>query len=420
MSSNFSLSGERSQEAWIPASMALFLQSVDSGVKVTDFSRHAHRQIQYNLKILDRYLLTALSVATAMGVALLSLVLVLGNVFKEMLDLLINHNVPLETVLSFVAFVLPFSMTFTIPWGFLTAVLLVFGRLSADNEIIALRANGVSFSRIIAPVIGVALLLVGVCLWINTDVAPRAQYAMLTSLFRIATSNPTAMFQADEVVDQFPDRRIYVGARDGDLLKNLIVFEIDERGMPSKVVFAKTGSLTSDNQNNRLLLKVQDAHFEERDDRQPDNVDLIRQGITMREGVFPMSLQKLFDQKKRGKPLSSHTLKELFDELAKPDCPRRLAFEVEVSKRFSLSLAALSFALIAVPLGITAHRKETSVGFALSLIIAFSYFFFILIAEAVSKNPGSLPHSMPILLIWLPNVFFTGLGIWLFTRLTRR
>ena len=368
------------------------------------------------LKILDRYLLAALGVTTAMGVALLSLVLVLGNVFKEMLDLLINHNVPLETVLSFVAFVLPFSMTFTIPWGFLTAVLLVFGRLSADNEIIALRSNGVSFTRIFYPVLAVALLLVGLCLWINTEVAPRAQYAMLTSLFRIATSNPTAMFQADEVVDQFPDRRIYVGARDGDVMKNLIVFEIDEKGIPSKVVFAKTGTLSSDMQNNRLLLKVQDAHFEQRDHRQPDNVDMIRQGITMREGVFPMSLQKLFDQKKRDKPLSSHTLQELFAELAKPDCPRRLAFQVEISKRFSLSLAALSFALIAVPLGITAHRKETSVGFALSLVIAFGYFFFIIVADTFRNNP----NAYPVVLIWLPNLLFTALGVWLFSRLTRR
>ncbi len=368
------------------------------------------------LKILDRYLLTALSVATLMGVALLSLVLVLGNVFKEMLDLLINHNVPLETVLSFIAFVLPFSMTFTIPWGFLTAVLLVFGRLSADNEIIALRSNGVSFTRVFYPVLGIALFLVGVCFWINTEVAPKAQYAMLTSLYRIATSNPTAMFQADEVVDQFPDRRIYVGSREGDLMKNLIVFEIDEKGIPSKVVFAKTGTLTSDMQHNRLLLKVQDAHFEQRDHRQPDQVDMIRQGITMREGVFPMSLQKLFDQKKREKPLSSHTLQELFVELAKPDCPRRLAFQVEISKRFSLSLAALSFALIAVPLGITAHRKETSVGFALSLVIAFGYFFFIIVADTFRNNA----NAFPVILIWLPNLFFTGLGIWLFSRLARR
>lgn len=372
--------------------------------------------IHQPLKILDRYLLTALGVATLMGVALLSLVLVLGNVFKEMLDLLINHNVPLETVFAFIAFVLPFSMTFTIPWGFLTAVLLVFGRLSADNEIIALRANGVSFSRIFLPVLGTSLLLVAVCLWINNDVAPRAQYSMLTALFRIATSNPASMFQADEVVDQFPDRCIYVGEREGDLMKNLIVFEIDDRAVPTKVVFAKTGTLTADNEHARLLLRVQDAHFEQRDERQPDNADLIRQGITMREGVFPMSLQKLLDRKKRSKPLSSHTMKELLAELAMPDCPRRLAYRVEVSKRFSMSLAALSFALIAVPLGITAHRKETSVGFALSIAIAFGYFFFIILAETFRDNP----NACPVLLIWLPNILFTGLGLWLFSRLARR
>jgi lipopolysaccharide export system permease protein len=368
------------------------------------------------LKILDRYILTALCVATAMGVVLLSLVLVMGNVFKEMLDLLINHNVPLQTVLAFIAFVLPFSMTFTIPWGFLTAVLLVFGRLSADNEIIALRSNGVSFTRIFIPVISIALLLVGVCLWINTDVAPRAQYSMLNSLFQIATSNPTSMFQADEVVDQFPDRRIYVGARDGDQMKNLIVFEINGTGVPSKVVYAKTGTLTSDMERSRLLLRVEDAHFEERDNLHPDNVDMIRQGITMREGVFPMSLQRLFDEKKREKPLSAHTLKELFEQLAKPDNPHRLAYQVEISKRFSLSLAALSFALIAVPLGITAHRKETSVGFALSLVIAFGYFFFIIVADTFRNNA----HAYPVVLIWLPNIFFTALGLWLFSRLARR
>lgn len=368
------------------------------------------------LKLLDRYLLTALGVATIMGVALLSLVLVLGNVFKEMLDLLINHNVPIETVLTFVAFVLPFSMTFTIPWGFLTAVLLVFGRLSADNEIIALRANGVSFSRIFLPVLCLALVLSGICLWINTEVAPRAQYRMVNSLFHIATSTPTSMFQRDEVVDKFPDYRIYVGDRDGDLMKNLVLFQIDAKGIPSEVVFAKNGTLVPDRENNRLLLKVGAATLEQRDRLEPENVALIRQGITMDSGTFPMSLEKLIASKKRDKPLSSHTLEELYAQLSQKECPRRLEYQVEVSKRFSLSLAALSFALIAVPLGVTAHRKETSVGFALSLVIAFGYFFFIIIADTFRGNA----HAMPLLLIWLPNLVFTLLGLALFRRLARR
>jgi lipopolysaccharide export system permease protein len=368
------------------------------------------------LKIIDRYLLGALGVATLLGVALLSIVLVLGNVFKEMLDLLINHNVPLETVFAFVAFVLPFSMTFTIPWGFLTAVLLVFGRLSADNEVIALRANGVSFTRIFLPVLAFSALMAGICFWINVEAAPRAQWSMLNSLFRIATHDPSSMFQPDEIVDQFPDRRVYVGGRDGEQLRNLVVFEIDERGIPGKVVYAKTGSITTDEVNQRLLLRVKDARFEQRDQLQPDNVDLIQQGISMEEGVFPMSLKKLIETKKRNKPLTSHTLSELFAEIAKPDCPRRLAYEVEVSKRFSLSLAAIAFALIAVPLGITAHRKETSVGFAFSLVIAFGYFFFIIIADTFRENP----RALPVLLIWLPNILFLGLGTWLFARLARR
>ena len=113
--------------------------------------------------------------AGALGVALLSVVLVLGNVFKRLLDLLVNHEVPLEYIVKFVVYILPFSMIYTIPWGFLTAVLLVFGRLSAENELIALRSNGVSMARAAAPVFLLALVCCAVCLWINVDLAPRAQ-----------------------------------------------------------------------------------------------------------------------------------------------------------------------------------------------------------------------------------------------------
>ena len=366
------------------------------------------------VKILDRYLLTALAIATVMGVSLLSLVLVLGNVFKQLLDLLINHDVPLETVFAFIAFVLPFSMTFTIPWGFLTALLLVFGRLSADNELLAMRSMGISFTRICLPVLASAVFLAGICLWINLEVAPRAEQAMMESLYKIATSNPTSFFQADEVSDNFPDRRVYVGSREGGVLKNLLVFEL-EGGHLSKVVFAKEGQLTIDKEHSSLLLKLQDAHFEERDSQDPDNFAKIRQGIVMKSGTFPMSLKKLFEEKTRWRHLNSYHLMELLAEIGKNNSSH-LQLQVELNKRFSISLATIAFALIAIPLGITAHRKETSVGFALSLAIAFGYFFFIIIADTFRSNP----NAHPIVLIWLPNIIFTTLGIFLFRRLVRR
>jgi lipopolysaccharide export system permease protein len=366
------------------------------------------------LKILDRYLLLAIGIATAFGVSLLSLVLVLGNIFKELLDLLINHNVSLSVVFAFIAFVLPFSMTFTIPWGFLTALLLVFGRLSADNELIAMRAVGISFMRICTPVFWSALFLALLSLFINLEVAPRAEQGLMEHLYKIATSNPLSFFQSDEVTDQFPDRRVYVGEREGEVLKNLLVFELDG-GHLSKVVFAKEGRLTVDKENERLLLKLQDAHFEERDPTSPNDFSKIHQGIAMKSGVFPMSLKRLFQEKMRGRHLNSYHFTELLAEIKK-GTPMRLQLLVELNKRFSIAFAAIAFALIAVPLGITAHRKETSIGFALSIAIAFGYFFFIIIADTFRSNP----NAHPILLIWLPNILFTALGIFLLRRLTRK
>src|SRR5581483_8437343 len=151
------------------------------------------------MKLIDRYVGKEILLTATFAIAVLSLVLVLGNVFKQLLDLLVNHDVPLEYILAFIGYILPFSLTFTIPGGFLTAVLLVFGKMSAENELIALRANGISVPRVCLAVFALALVSCGICLWINVDVAPRAQEQMKSALFHIATSNPIAMFGSDQI-----------------------------------------------------------------------------------------------------------------------------------------------------------------------------------------------------------------------------
>lgn len=369
------------------------------------------------MKILDRYVGKSTLTTSIFGVVVLSLVLVLGNLFKEILDLLINHDVPMKYVLLFMFYVLPFSFTFTIPWGFLTALLLIFGRMSADNELIALKANGVSIPRVCVTVFVLAVILSGVCLWINTSVAPWAEQQMGRMIFQIATSNPMSMFSADEVVDQFPDRRVYIGGKDGEKLKNIIVFELDERSNLTQVVHAHEGRLTPDPENQRLLLRLFDARFEQRDEEDPRDVRKIRPGIVMKEGVFPISLQALYEENAVNKRLSAYTLSELREEYENaPTDVRKLEVKVELNKRFSASMACIAFALIAVPLGITAHRKETSIGFALSLVIAFTYFFFIILADTFRDKAA----AMPVLLIWVPNILFIALGSVLFWRLSRR
>src|SRR6202011_1762332 len=109
------------------------------------------------MKLIDRVISRELLVNLLFAIVVLSLVLVIGNIFRKLLPLLVNHDLPVEYLIGFVAYVLPFSLIFTIPWGLLTATLLVFGRLSADNELIALRSNGVSIARICHPLVVIAL-----------------------------------------------------------------------------------------------------------------------------------------------------------------------------------------------------------------------------------------------------------------------
>ena len=376
------------------------------------------------MKLIDRYVGWQLFVTSALAVTVLSVVLVLGNVFKQLLELLVKNDTPLELVLSFLAYILPFSLAFTIPWGFLTAVLLVFGKLSAENELIAFRANGVSVPRICLPVLGLALACVGICFWINIDVAPKAQAKMKEALYNIVTSNPMAMFGSDKIISDFPGNKIYVERNEGAELFNLLVYKLNDDNEATQVIFAHRGLLETNREKKELLLHIFDARYEERDSEDVENLLKIRQGITMQETTLPISIEALHS--KRGKGIGSMTAGELLERLnaeerqahmtGKERAAEVSAAKTEMSKRFSFSLASFAFALIGVPLAITAHRKETSVGFLLSLMVAVTYFFFIIIANGVREKPDWHPH----LLMWVPNVLCLALGGWLFIRMSRR
>ena len=171
---------------------------------------------------------------------------------------------------------------------------------------------------------------------------------MTRAVVDIATSNPASLFRADEVVDKFPDRRVYVGKKEGNKLLNIIVFELDDEFVPKQMIYAKEGVLSTDPDNgSRLLLRLFNARFEQRDEKEPRNVSKIQQGIVMKEGVFPISLEKFFDEFQGSRRMSSYTLPELVDLLAKGAGDRQTEAVVEFNKRFSASLACAAFVLIA-------------------------------------------------------------------------
>ena len=372
------------------------------------------------VRLLDRYIGRQLLVSATFAVTVLSVVLVLGNIFKKLLDLLINQDAPPSLILTFIAYVLPFSLTFTIPWGFQTAVLLVFGRLSAENELTAMKATGVSIWRLCIPVWALAALLSGVCLWINLEVAPRAQQRMKDALFQIATDNPLAMFGSDKVIDEFPGRKIYVEKSEGKKLTNLFIYQLDEYHRVKNVTYAREGTIGMEavpitatdgsvSDERQIILKLHHTFYEQRDEAHPYDISRIRPGITMEEGSVAISLKELYEKQRKTKGVGALPIGELLSS-AKPEK------RVELSKRLGNALATIALALLAVPLAVTAQRKETSVGFAISLALGLVYYLLIFVADLARNRPELHPE----LLVWMPNLLFFLIGAYRFAKLARR
>src|SRR5205085_1740006 len=107
--------------------------------------------------------------------------------------------------------------------------------------------------------------------------------------------------------------------------------------------------------NERIILHLSDARYEQHDN--PGDLSKIRQGISMGEGDFPITLHDLNEKNRKRRGVTQMTLNELMQNKSGSDVAQRTAIRTEVNKRFSFALASFAFALVGVPLAITAHRK---------------------------------------------------------------
>ena len=368
------------------------------------------------MKIIDRYMGSNVLLTTVFGLVFLSFVLVVGNVVKEVLDLVINRNVPLGPLVYYIFLVMPFSLSFTIPWAFLVSVLLFFGRISADNELAALQFNGVSLPRLCVPVFVLSLVLSGICLFINAEVAPRAEARMRSIVDDLRALNPVELLQPDEVIEEVPHHLIYIGGKEEGTLKNIIIFELDDEQRPQRMITAKEASLSPSPHQPGALLNFRSARFEHRDKSDPLDFNNIQMGLKIDQGAYLLAPGILGGSSKRPKSIRTYTLQDLLGYMASGAGGKMLQATVECHRRLAISLACVTFALIGIPLGITTQRRETSIGFGISLAVGFTYFLAFIIALKFEGDPG----AHPVFVIWLGNIVFGLIGAGLFIRLARR
>lgn len=387
----------------------------------------------------DRYIAKNLLTTTLFAVAILSGVFLLGNIFKEARPLFVGKHPSPFLILEFIFSVLPYSLLFTIPFSFLAAVMLVFGRLSADNEILSMRMAGRSLPRIALPVFIVAALLSGFCFWLNSEMSPKAKARVKTLLVDAVKDDPNKFLDPGVVQTQLADKRIYVRERKKingeDILYGLHIHDIsafgtdeaegsekptakdenpkppiedtETKGASTFYVYAESAKLEVDLKNSQIKLDLKNAFAITSDEngiKTPTNIG----------EVAPVIFN--FDSKRtRRKKASVMTNSEIRAHLKEnPDLriKYRAEFAHAITSRQSFSLACLAFALVGVPLGIGAKRKDSSTGFILSILIGLGYFLFHIFASEIEDDTS----TVSTILFWLPNILALIIGVWLFRR----
>lgn len=399
------------------------------------------------MKTIDRYILKQLISVTFLGVLSLTTLLLLGQLFKELHSLLVESGAPPTIVVDFILQVIPFSLTFSVPWGFLTAVLLVYGRLAADNELTSMRMAGLSLWRLSAPAIGMGLALSGLCYYINIEVAPKGKNAMSDLVMKAAMDNPRNLLNSSQSVTKLDKVQLYIEQRSGDELRGLHVYPLAkgaDMGSDFDAIHAESATIGEFDRKTRLLqLTLKNARIERTGGSLTDMPAIavmplrihipIDDQRKLKSNRFTNSeISYVLDHIKTTLELDMTALERYEDNAANnPVFPcaeqlwaevrkdvnyynslrktkNRLAFETEGTQRASFACACLVFSLIGVPLAITARRKDTSTGFAMGILVAAVYFVALVFCELSRKSSGITPY----IVLWVPNVLCAAFAIW--------
>lgn len=367
------------------------------------------------LSILYRYLTGQMMAATAGAVAVLSAIIVLGNAFKQIFELLVNDELPISLIFKMVGLLIPQALTFTMPWGILVAALIVFGRMSQDLELQAIRAAGIGLIPLVAPVILFGLFISGICFYNNAVLVPLTLQKFKSVLLDIGRDNPAFLIRAGEAMDRFPGYRIYIGKKNGTDLTDINIWELDPAGIPRRNIRAEKGSLSADLDDLSLTITLQKARQEERGEN-PADLNGIRAGLSADQLPLKISLRSFLNPDDM-KDIRIAAMGDLAKRILSPvegfvDPKQIYPMLTEMQKRISFALAPFTLLLVGIPLGIRVQRKETSVGVVISFFLVMAYYALILLAEGLKNRGGAYPE----LIVWMPNLILQGYGFFLLWR----
>ncbi|HEX2100444.1 MAG TPA: LptF/LptG family permease [Candidatus Synoicihabitans sp.] len=371
------------------------------------------------MNLLQRHLFWSVLSTCLAAVGLFMFVLILGNALKDLLGYLLAGQIGLGTFAKLLGLLVPYACAYALPMGILTGVLLVLGRMSAQHEITAMRAAGLSLTFVARPILLLGLIGSAAALAVNFYYMPRSRTLYKQMVGQAVQQNPLSFVVPKTFVREFNGVVLYVGEKDGPRLRDFWVWQIDKQDRVRVFARADEGIFEYDQTTNTLVLTLRHVVVENRADQDPE--DFTRAPTTSTFDEFPVKLEldALFGRQVPRTKLAWMTLDQLIAEwrrLAAPEqAMERLRVSITLHEKASSGLAVLAFALLAVPLGIKVSRKETSANLGVALGLVMVYYF----ASVTVSWLDQFPDLRPDWLMWAPTLGFFALGAWLFSRVGR-
>ncbi|MBI4341750.1 MAG: LptF/LptG family permease [Candidatus Omnitrophica bacterium] len=363
------------------------------------------------MRILRAYILREHASPFFVTMGGLTAVLLVGNIIK-FAELVVAKGVSPFDVLRLMIYLSPYMLSFTVPMACLISMILAFGRLSADYELIAMRAAGVAPIRLVFPMVLVGLVVSTLLLIVNDRVVPASHLAFRRQLKAIGVKQPTAYLEAGTFIKDFPPYIIFVYHVDGQKLDNVRIYEPQPNG-PTRTIIADRGEFERLPSKRGVQLRLYDGTVDEWDPLRPGTfykVTFTTYAMTLRSDQQ--------DPERIGKKLRELTFKELMAQRQRLSAEgiETLPVSLELHRKIASSYAVLVFVLFGLAFGLRLHHHERLTSFLWVLTVFVSYYLGMIGTNALALK-GWLSPAMAM---WLPNLVGGAVSSVMVLRAVRR
>ncbi|BBO67503.1 LPS export ABC transporter permease LptF [Desulfosarcina alkanivorans] len=369
----------------------------------------------YNpFSIINRYLFLEMLPPFFINLAFFSFIFLMKQIL-DITDMIVNHKVGVGPVCLLLVYTMPYFLQYVIPMSVMMAVLMTLLRLSGDNEIMALKAGGVSVYRLLAPVLAFSLIGTLLTGYMTLFGVPHGSSRFKTLLFNVATANLNVGLKARTFNDSFDKIMLYVNKIDPHNGELHSVFIEDHRNKEvNNTVVAKTGRIVGDPKNMIYHLRLFEGTINQMDMKDRSSHVIHFETYDIRLDI-KAAMTSPGTGEKGPKEMTAAELKAYMHQVKRTDKERFFGASLQLQKKFAIPVACIAMGLLALPLGVQTKNSQKAFGIGLGLFFFLLYYLLMSIGTAFGEN-GKYP---PALGMWVPNLTLGGFGTYLLVRSAR-